>query len=149
MNAVKFDLETVAGNPGVIDRVKVVQALSTALPRDFVCGPLQLEALVESVRTTKHSQSALIASMPSPAQMTIPDEVCHYDPKYPRTLSVREAARIQSFPDWFVFKSKITTGGKQRAYEVPQYTQVGNAVPPLMAEIIAKKLKNISWSTKK
>jgi DNA (cytosine-5)-methyltransferase 1 len=42
-------------------------------------------------------------------------------------------ARIQSFPDWFVFRSKITTGGNQRNFEIPQYTQVGNAVPPLLA----------------
>jgi DNA (cytosine-5)-methyltransferase 1 len=44
-----------------------------------------------------------------------------------------QRARIQSFPDWFIFKSKETTGGKNRSYEVPQYTQVGNAVPPLLA----------------
>ena len=41
-------------------------------------------------------------------------------------------ARIQSFPDNFEFRSKVTTGGKMRRYEVPQYTQVGNAVPPLL-----------------
>lgn len=49
-----------------------------------------------------------------------------------RTLTVREMARIQSFPDSFEFRSKITTGGKMRRFEVPQYTQVGNAVPPLL-----------------
>ena len=41
-------------------------------------------------------------------------------------------ARIQSFPDNFVFRSKITTGGQMRKFEVPQYTQVGNAVPPIL-----------------
>ena len=45
-------------------------------------------------------------------------------------------ARIQSFPDWFEFKSKVTTGSSRRAFEVPRYTQVGNAVPPLMAKKI-------------
>jgi DNA (cytosine-5)-methyltransferase 1 len=46
-------------------------------------------------------------------------------------------ARIQSFPDNFVFRSKITTGGQMRKFEVPQYTQVGNAVPPLLGIALA------------
>jgi DNA (cytosine-5)-methyltransferase 1 len=45
-------------------------------------------------------------------------------------------ARIQSFPDSFTFCSKITTGGTMRRYEVPQYTQVGNAVPPLLGRAL-------------
>ncbi|WP_421797009.1 DNA cytosine methyltransferase [Haliscomenobacter sp.] len=101
-----------------------------------------LRDLIDDVRTNKHSQRALIAELPSPAQMTIPDELCHYDIQHPRTLTVREIARIQSFPDWFTFKSKATTGGKKRAYEVPQYSQVGNAVPPLMAKAIGDGIVN-------
>jgi len=50
-------------------------------------------------------------------------------------------ARFQSFPDWFVFKSKVTTGGKMRRFEVPQYTQVGNTVPPLLAKILGETLR--------
>ena len=66
--------------------------------------------------------------------MSIPDDACHYARGQDRTLTVREMARIQSFPDWFEFRSKVTTGGRARRFEVPQYTQVGNAVPPLMAK---------------
>lgn len=84
-------------------------------------------------QTQKHSQRALLAAEPAPAQLTIPDDLCHYEPTVLRTLTVREMARIQSFPDWFEFRSKATTGGTNRRFEVPQYTQVGNAVPPLLA----------------
>ena len=52
-------------------------------------------------------------------------------------------ARFQSFPDWFEFKSKVTTGGKMRKFEVPQYTQVGNAVPPILAFELGKCIKKI------
>lgn len=52
-------------------------------------------------------------------------------------------ARIQSFPDDFVFKSKITTGGKNRRFEVPQYTQVGNAIPPILGSALGRVIKNI------
>ena len=47
-----------------------------------------------------------------------------------RAISIREAARLQTFPDSFVF-----TGAKDK-----QYQQVGNAVPPIMAKAIAEKL---------
>jgi DNA (cytosine-5)-methyltransferase 1 len=107
----------------------------------------EVETLIKSIPSKKHSQRALREFEPAPAQLTIPDDLCHYDSEQPRTLTVREMARFQSFPDWFEFKSKVTTGGKMRRFEVPQYTQVGNAVPPLLAkvlgEIIKKQLHNI------
>ena len=62
----------------------------------------------------------------------MPDDYLHY--QEPRIMTVRECARIQSFPDWYEFKSKYTTGGDQRKKEVPRYSQVGNAIPPLFAE---------------
>lgn len=71
---------------------------------------------------------------PAPTITTLPDDVLHYFE--PRILTVRESARLQSFPDWFHFRGKFTTGGKRRTKECPRYTQVGNAVPPLLAEAI-------------
>lgn len=76
--------------------------------------------------------TVLDANAQAPTITSIPDELVHY--KEPRILTVREHARIQSFPDWFEFKGQYTSGGKQRKQEVPRYTQVGNAVPPLFAE---------------
>lgn len=54
-------------------------------------------------------------------------------PTLNRAISIREAARLQTFPDSFVF-----CGSKDK-----QYQQVGNAVPPIMAKSIAKKLASI------
>lgn len=75
---------------------------------------------------------------------TLPDDYIHYS--QPRILTVREYARIQSFNDWYEFKGKYTTGGKNRINQVPRYSQIGNAVPPLFAELIGrimyKLLKN-------
>lgn len=71
---------------------------------------------------------------PSPTITSMPDDLIHY--KEPRALTVRENARLQSFPDWFAFKGKYTTGGERRKKEVPRFTQVANAVPPLVAEAV-------------
>ncbi|MDA7823653.1 DNA cytosine methyltransferase, partial [Opitutales bacterium] len=100
----------------------------------------ELRELLISLKSKKHSQRALIKNQIAPAQLSIPDDFAHYAED--RTLTVREMARIQSFPDWFEFKGKVTTGGIQRVYEVPRYTQVGNAVPPLMAKQIAEGIRN-------
>jgi DNA (cytosine-5)-methyltransferase 1 len=75
----------------------------------------------------------------APTVTTIPDDFIHYSE--PRVMTVRECARLQSFPDWFKFKGPYTTGGKRRAHQTPRYTQVGNAVPPLFAEIIGLATK--------
>lgn len=98
-------------------------------------------------QTRKQTQKALDPETPAPAALSIPDDACHYDDL--RTLSVREMARIQSFPDSFTFRSKVTTGGQNRKFEVPQYTQVGNAVPPLLGKAIGRVFKNLDVLTKK
>ena len=94
----------------------------------------QIYALLDQLYTKKQTQKALKANEPAPAALSIPDDACHYHESLDmqRTLTVREMARIQSFPDWYQIKSKVTTGGQMRKYEVPQYTQIGNAVPPLL-----------------
>lgn len=90
-------------------------------------------------QTKKHSQVRWDASLPSPTVTTLPEDFIHYSK--PRIPTVREMARIQSFPDWFEFRGPRTTGGSRRRKEVPQYSQVGNAVPPKLAKAIAEAIQ--------
>lgn len=82
----------------------------------------------------KHRTVPMSPTQPAPTLTTLPDDILHYSD--PRILTVRECARLQSFPDWFTFHGKYTTGGDRRKVECPRYTQVGNAVPPLLAVAI-------------
>lgn len=97
------------------------------------------DEIVENLK--RRGVTVLDANSQAPTITSIPDELVHY--KEPRILTVREHARIQSFPDWYEFKGKYTSGGKRRKIEVPRYTQVGNAVPPLFAEQIGLALMEV------
>lgn len=87
-----------------------------------------------------------------------PDRPCHtvpasfyanfVHPYRDRNFTAREGARIQSFPDWYIFKGKPTVvshkllqrEGRHEEKHLCQYNQVGNAVPPLMSKAIAKNI---------
>ena len=80
---------------------------------------------------------------PSVTATSLPDDYVHF--LQPRILTVREWARLQTFPDWYEFAGKRTTGGRRRAgdpgagnwsREVPKYTQIGNAVPVWLARAV-------------
>ena len=87
---------------------------------------------------------------PNITATSLPDDYVHYS--QPRTLTVREWARLQMFPDWYLFQGKRHTGGIRRAgnpqkgifdREVPKYTQIGNAVPVELARRLGLTLKKI------
>jgi len=96
-------------------------------------------AMREQFGLRKIATRVLDPREPAPTVTSMPDDLLHY--REPRTLTVRENARLQTFPDWFVFQGKYTTGGHLRRQEVPRFTQVANAVPPLLAEMLGELLK--------
>ena len=89
----------------------------------------------------KHAITPLHGDLPSATITTLPDDMIHYSE--PRVLTVRENARIQTFPDWYRFTGNYTTGTVNRKNECPRYTQVGNAVPPLFSEAIGRVLMEL------
>lgn len=119
----------------------VVKRLTTIIKAgDYKLAKGELERL--GLSSKKRNYNLLDPEKLSSTVMTIPDDYIHYNS--PRALTVREMARLQSFDDSFVFQGKRSTGGNKRKTEVPQFTLVGNAVPPLLARAIAMEiLKNI------
>ena len=108
----------------------------------------------EADRTRKFSQRLLPARWPSQGPTitatSMPDDYVHFS--QPRTLTVREWARLQTFPDWYEFSGKRTTGGRRRAgdpskghweREAPKYTQIGNAVPVRLARAVGLHLREL------
>lgn len=92
----------------------------------------------KGLESQKRNYVVLDPAGQSPTVCTMPDDYIHYSALRPMT--VREMARLQSFDDSFVFQGKRQTGGHNRQKEIPQYTLVGNAVPPLMVRAIANVL---------
>ena len=91
-----------------------------------------------NLESQKRNYTVLDPKGQSPTVVTMPDDFIHYS-QY-RAMTVREMARLQSFDDTFVFQGKRQTGGDKRKSEIPQYTLVGNAVPPLMARAIGNTI---------
>lgn len=99
------------------------------------------EEIINAIFSKKNIRVKLNSHEPSRTVVTLPDD--YISPFEKRTFSVREMARLQSFDDSFEFLGKRTTGGARRKFEVPQYTQVGNAVPPLLARAVAKTIMDV------
>ncbi|MGB0993572.1 MAG: DNA cytosine methyltransferase, partial [Akkermansiaceae bacterium] len=108
----------------------------------------------DSMKTKKFAQRVMPIEWgingPNITATSLPDDYVHYS--QPRVPTVREWARIQTFPDWYQFAGPRTTGGRRRAgdpdaglwdREVPKYTQIGNAVPVLLANKVALHIKKI------
>ena len=131
-----FNHQTSAQNDTVMRRLQVIAE----------CGGYTDECKAKlkdlGLESQKRNYFVLKPDAQSPTVVTMPDDFIHYS-RY-RAMTVREMARLQSFDDNFVFQGKRQTGGDKRKSEIPQYTLVGNAVPPLMSRAIGNEiLKNI------
>ena len=105
------------------------------LKEQFMDGHPELE-------TCKASQRVLLADeWPALTVTSLPDDIVHFSED--RIPTVREMARLQTFPDWFEFMGVRTTGADRRkaGILVPQYTQVANAVPPRLAYAVAARVR--------
>lgn len=103
--------------------------------------PGQSVSDLPSPGTKKQAQYRLDPAAPSPTVTGGESDLVH--PWEDRTLSVREMARIQSFPDWFEFTGPRTSGGKRRQEVNCQTEQVGNAVPPKLMEATATEVRKV------
>lgn len=142
-----------SGDEGVAEHVSLAisSASYPALAPDgtvLAANSNEMFELMLALRTRKHSQKALSWDQPARTVVTLPDDYVH--PSEPRIFTVREMARFQGFPDDFEFRGKETTGSLRRRFEVPQYSQVGNAVSPFLSlavgNMIAKLLDESSKS---
>jgi len=126
--------------PRIVAKFKAMHQSGGAVPAEFM--------------TKKFSQRLLKPDWgedgPSITATSMPDDYVHFHD--PRTLTVREWARLQLFPDWYQFSGKRTTGGIGRAgnpreglfdREAPKYTQIGNAVPVGLAKRVGVHLAKI------
>lgn len=120
-------------NDTVRRRLELIAALG-----DYDAPQTKQRLAQEGLDTDKRDYVVLQPEGQAPTVATMPDDFIHYSAHRP--LTVREMARLQSFDDDFVFQGKRQTGGENRKREIPQFTLVGNAVPPLMARAIANAL---------
>ena len=126
-----FNHQTSLQNEKVRERLRIIAAHG-----DYDEAKVELKE--KGLDSHKRNYVVLNPLGQSPTVCTMPDDFIHYSAYRPMT--VREMARLQSFDDSFVFQGKRQTGGNNRQKEIPQYTLVGNAVPPLMARAIANTL---------
>ena len=126
-----FNHQTSLQNDTVKERLEII-----AKHGDYDAAKPELKE--KGLESQKRNYAVLNPLGQSPTVCTMPDDFIHYSAYRPTT--VREMARLQSFDDSFVFQGKRQTGGNNRQKEIPQYTLVGNAVPPLMARAIANTI---------
>lgn len=114
--------------------------------------------LPEGLRTKKFAQRVIparwLAGGPSITATSLPDDYIHYEQN--RAPTVREWARLQTFPDWYQFTGSRTTGGRRRAgdpdvgdwsRDLPKFTQIGNAVPVELGRVLGLHLRAILGET--
>lgn len=128
---------------------------------------MSLEEIPEELRVRKRNGNGEISDSeynsnyrhlkPNMVSYTIPASFYSnfVHPTQPRNVTAREAARLQSFPDSYIFKGKRTQvsskllmqQGKEAENHLSQYNQIGNAVPPLLAKAVANRILHFMQET--
>ena len=143
-----FNHEASSHRPDVVHRLQLLRtaAMNSPEARKHRCSSEWLRRQFvdqhPELITKKVSQRVLLADeWPMLTVTSLPDDIVHYTED--RIPTVREVARLQTFPDWFEFKGVRTTGADRRraGVYVPQYTQVANAVPPRFAHAVAARIR--------
>ena len=111
------------------------KALETQPP-----GRLTKEFLYEN-GCHSNKRFVLDVTKPSSTLTTAPEELIHY--RHPRVVTLREMARLQSFPDDFEFMGRYTLNGPARGVDVPRNAQIGNAIPPLVGLALGTAINSI------
>ena len=143
-----FNHEASSHHPDVARKFRLLRTAATSSPdaQKHRCSSgwlrLQFSEQFPELVTKKLSQRVLLADeWPMLTVTSLPDDIVHHAED--RIPTVREVARLQTFPDWFEFKGVRTTGAERRraGVYVPQYTQVANAVPPRFAHAVAARIR--------
>ena len=97
-----------------------------------------INSVPDHLKSGKKTMARLNRHSISNTVLALPDDLIHYT--HDRIPTVREMARLQTYDDDYVFMGKRTSGFVDRKLDVPQYTQVGNSVPPVLARVLGMEL---------
>lgn len=148
------------GSIGVYNHVAMRHTKRLVNRFNMILSGCNVNSLPEELRVRKRNGNGELSESyyssnyriiePNSVSFTIPASFysTFIHPYIPRNITAREAARIQSFPDWYIFKGKrtqissklLSKSGKDEDNHLSQYNQIGNAVPPLMAKAIADRI---------
>ena len=131
----------------IVERYKIIMSGNTDLPDEFKVrkrnGNGELSSSPFNLNYRHLNSENISYTIPASFYSSF------IHPIFPRNITAREAARLQSFPDYYKFQGSRTlisnkllkSQGKEDQINLSQYNQIGNAVPPLLAKAVGKRLK--------
>lgn len=114
---------------------RIVERFSHVLPGESAAEAMKRDPSLGNARITKQCYRRMLPDEPAPTVVAnFVTTTIHYSQN--RNLTAREAARIQTFPDDYIFKGYKTRMSWQK--DLSQFEQIGNAVPPRLAELLGE-----------
>ncbi len=156
----EYQIQMRLGSPTVYNHVAMKHSKRTVERFSLMSHGDSLANIPQHLKPFKRNNQGIISDKiyDQNSRRMHPDKPCHtipasfyanfVHPYQHRNFTAREGARIQSFPDWYIFKGKPTVvsqkllqrEGRFDEKHLCQYNQIGNAVPPLLAKAIAENL---------